>query len=158
MVDLKECRKCGETKPLGEFYRDRSRKDGRGSRCRECHATYREANRDRIRERTLRWQRENREKCREFNRRSHRKHQKRVKADRVMRRFGLTLVEYDKILARGCALCGDHDRIGIDHDHTTGRVRDALCGRCNSMLGMAADSPERLEAGAAYLRAHCDLN
>lgn len=32
----KACRTCGTTKPLDEFYADRSAKDGRGSKCRAC--------------------------------------------------------------------------------------------------------------------------
>lgn len=35
-MDEKTCTKCGETKPLDEFSRDRSKKDGRSTRCRVC--------------------------------------------------------------------------------------------------------------------------
>lgn len=34
---MKNCPKCGETKPLEEFYRCKSRGDGRTGRCRVCH-------------------------------------------------------------------------------------------------------------------------
>jgi NAD-dependent SIR2 family protein deacetylase len=40
----KRCSKCGEVKPLEGFRRDRSKKQGRYSRCRECERQY-----DRIR-------------------------------------------------------------------------------------------------------------
>jgi NAD-dependent SIR2 family protein deacetylase len=36
MTATKRCSKCGEVKPLEEFHRDRSKKLGRRSRCREC--------------------------------------------------------------------------------------------------------------------------
>ena len=36
MTETKRCSKCGEVKPLEEFRRDRSKKQGRRSRCREC--------------------------------------------------------------------------------------------------------------------------
>lgn len=36
MTGMKRCSKCGEVKPLEEFRRDRSKKLGRYSRCREC--------------------------------------------------------------------------------------------------------------------------
>jgi hypothetical protein len=39
-----------------------------------------------------------------------------------------------------------------DHCHESGLGRDLLCHRCNVLLGMAKDDPERLEAAAAYLR------
>ena len=35
-MDEKTCTKCGETKPLDEFSRQRSTKSGRRARCREC--------------------------------------------------------------------------------------------------------------------------
>ena len=41
MTGTKRCSKCGEVKPLEEFRRDRSRKLGRHSRCRECERQYR---------------------------------------------------------------------------------------------------------------------
>lgn len=34
----KRCTKCGEVKPLEEFRKDKRARDGRGSRCRVCHA------------------------------------------------------------------------------------------------------------------------
>ena len=39
----KRCSKCGEVKPLEEFRRDRSRKLGRFSQCRECVRQYERA-------------------------------------------------------------------------------------------------------------------
>lgn len=34
---MKTCTKCGETKPLEDFYSDKRRKDGRYSHCKPCH-------------------------------------------------------------------------------------------------------------------------
>jgi hypothetical protein len=42
----------------------------------------------------------------------------------------------------------------VDHCHDSGKLRDLLCSRCNVALGQADDSPERLEAMAAYIRKH----
>ena len=40
MTETKRCFKCGEVKPLEEFRRDRSKKQGRYPRCRECERQY----------------------------------------------------------------------------------------------------------------------
>lgn len=60
---MKVCRKCHETKPLDGFNRDKSRSDGRRSRCKACdserHAAYRAANSERIAEYVRGWRAEN---------------------------------------------------------------------------------------------------
>lgn len=69
----KTCTKCGETKPLDGFRRDKSKKGGRRSACTECtkesNRRYREENRDKERERSRRWREENRDKKLESDRR-----------------------------------------------------------------------------------------
>jgi hypothetical protein len=35
--DSKKCTKCGEVKPLDDYYKDRRSKDGRYSKCKICH-------------------------------------------------------------------------------------------------------------------------
>lgn len=92
-----------------------------------------------------------------------------ARRSRIKRKYGLTLDEYDAILARGCAICGSHDgrvvgkrngweappaRLCLDHDHATGKVRDALCHGCNAALGALGDNPARLRAAADYLESH----
>jgi len=70
----------------------------------------------------------------------------------------LTKEEYDRLFAaqRGvCAICSrtnpDGRALSVDHDHGTGRVRALLCLKCNTLLGMADDNPERLQLAARYL-------
>ena len=58
-----------------------------------------------------------------------------------------------------CAICkrvhvGRGDRLHIDHDHVTGKIRGLLCANCNTMLGLAGDDLDRLRAAAAYIRRH----
>lgn len=114
--------------------------------------------RQRKRDAANRWRAQNLERSRENSRRW-----------RIQKKYGLTLEEYEEILARGCAICGTHEgrivgrradkpapeqRICIDHDHTTGKVRDALCHSCNTGLGSFGDDPARLRAAAKYLETH----
>lgn len=68
-------------------------------------------------------------------------------------RYRLTHEELAALEAvAACVVCGSDERLCIDHDHVTGKVRGVLCGRCNTLLGLANDSTERLHNLAAYLR------
>lgn len=68
----------------------------------------------------------------------------------VKAKYGLTLDVYDAALAAPCAICGGVSQV-MDHDHTTGENRKALCSNCNVALGLMADDPQRLLAAAEYL-------
>lgn len=82
-METKRCSKCGETKPLGAFNRDKSRTDGRQSTCRSCKraicakyytdnlakaldyvAKYRAENKTKVRESRAKWYAEKGEKAR----------------------------------------------------------------------------------------------
>jgi len=45
---MKKCTKCKEEKPLEEFNKDKEKKDGRRSACKECSKQYYENNREKI--------------------------------------------------------------------------------------------------------------
>ncbi len=69
----------------------------------------------------------------------------------LMKRYGLTLDQYEAMVvaqAGRCALCDRAPKPGrclaVDHDHNSGRVRGLLCQACNSMLGVFERSPERV--------------
>lgn len=81
-------------------------------------------------------------------------------------RFGLSQEELTALReASGgrCTLCGELNvsgrHLAVDHDHaccpgsrSCGRcVRNLLCGKCNTGLGMFKDSPELLGKAIAYL-------
>lgn len=70
------------------------------------------------------------------------------------RKYGLELEEAEALLAKGCAICKTKDDLAIDHDHANGKVRAALCRKCNSVLGYFADDPARFRRAAEYLEAH----
>lgn len=76
--------------------------------------------------------------------------------------YGLTRGQVDAMRAAQndlCAICqqahvGSGTRLHVDHNHDTGAIRALLCGKCNTLIGLANDSPARLEQAAAYLRLH----
>jgi hypothetical protein len=66
--------------------------------------------------------------------------------------------EYEKLynLQNGCCkICGEHrDRLQVDHDHDTGKVRGLLCNTCNTGIGMLKDKPKNFNKAYEYLRNH----
>lgn len=76
----------------------------------------------------------------------------------LLRKYGLTLADYNDMLARQrgrCAICQKpfHSKPGVDHDHATGRVRGLLCSFCNTGIGLFHDDPDILRAAITYLEA-----
>ena len=58
-----------------------------------------------------------------------------------------------------CEICGTQweqgkDKLCIDHDHITGKLRGILCKHCNHVLGHAKEQIKILENAKAYLESH----
>lgn len=136
----KICCGCLRDKPLVEFHKHPKGKYGKNTRCKECVLT---------RKRSL--YRANPEKFR-LARREVAEYQRNL---HLVRKYGITIDDYDAILANqgnGCALCARQDvRLVVDHDHTTGQVRGILCYARNMAMGMAGDSADRLRVMVRYL-------
>lgn len=117
---------CHTWKHLGDFYKDKSAANGRASKCKPC--------------------------CNLLNR-----HKKRYE------RYGLTRQQFEeKFEAQNgqCAACeveleleGRRTRSPcVDHNHSTGEIRDILCTRCNLAAGNLKDSSERARKLMNYLK------
>lgn len=81
---------------------------------------------------------------------------------RNITRYGISVDEHQQMLAKQeglCAICRKppamtartSQRLHIDHDHETGKVRGLLCDRCNVGLGHFRDSSKLLAAAITYL-------
>lgn len=76
--------------------------------------------------------------------------------------YGLTLVEYQEKLAKqnhACSICNislptSGSTTNLDHDHSTGKLRDFLCMNCNRGLGHFQDNASSLNNAASYIRRH----
>ncbi|KKN82234.1 hypothetical protein LCGC14_0310470 [marine sediment metagenome] len=80
---------------------------------------------------------------------------------RLYVQYGIVEGEYEDLLVEqegGCAICHvtpfpDERKLGVDHNHRTGKVRGLLCGKCNSGLGLFLDDPDLLRTAAKYIEA-----
>lgn len=127
---MKTCPKCGETKPLDEFHKHRTAKDGRQARCKDCACRL-----------AREWQREN-------NVQSH----KRVRPDGTIPRSGMPhsrLVEIDGVLCKVCNKCETAKPLEAFYRHAAGSggVRSE-CIKCSSKNAhkWSRDNVERFRA------------
>ncbi len=76
--------------------------------------------------------------------------------------YGITLDQYMEMYDTQngrCAICGTNqqgngERLHVDHNHSTGKVRALLCKHCNHGLGMFRDSAMWCANAAVYLLLH----
>ncbi|HXD10564.1 MAG TPA: endonuclease VII domain-containing protein [Anaerolineales bacterium] len=121
-------------------------------------------NKKAILERNKKWLQENLEKSKEYRRKWLLRNGDRSLKYRLKSRFGLTVEAYIEMFsAQGgmCAICGYKpveikERLNVDHDHATGKVRGLLCPNCNKSLGLIRDSIETALKMAEYLKRSLD--
>ena len=161
---FKPCRKCGESKPLSEFYRQSGMRDGHRHNCKACHAASHHdwyvRNRACEIARVGKWQRENSEQVNLVQRRNRARRgneYKRLEREGHLRRkYGLTQNLFEAlVLAQWgkCGICGllAAPELHVDHDHRTNKVRGLLCGKCNKAIGLLNDDPQLMMAAGDYL-------
>lgn len=113
----KKCTCCGEEKSLSAFYNRSGKASQKNSHCKECEH-----------KQIYEWRKNNPDKQKIIYRRA-----------RLKAAYGLTLEQYDELLAKQnncCAICDRHEssfpiNLSVDHDHKTGEIRGLLCTYCN---------------------------
>lgn len=140
------CRICLRDLPGSAF----SAWGAKRSECRECvsvrNREYGQANRERRNERLREWRRKNPEAAKAKDLRA-----------RYQRKYRLTPEQVNELKASQegkCLICGVAGELFVDHDHTTGAVRGALCPSCNTFLGRVEANPEILQRMADYASGH----
>lgn len=151
-----------------EFYEHKYAKLGLSSQCKQCILKYQHDNRDKINERkrndgrnTLR-----NEQTRKWRRTEHGKIV--AKSIVLKKRYGISLIEYNKLLKEQdykCAVCLNSETsfdkrtnklrdLSVDHNHKTGEVRGLLCRNCNTALGSLMDNENLISALLNYIRSY----
>jgi hypothetical protein len=146
----KRCNYCARTLPFDRFGVDKSAKDGRAYRCRDCnYARYlarppRDPARESVRHAAYRA-----------------KHRARDSEKTRMKKYGLQPGAFERMLiaqSGRCAICvcafTAPSNIHVDHDHQSGAVRELLCTSCNIGLGMFKDAEGVLLDASRYIARH----
>lgn len=145
---MKQCNRCGNTKSLDDYHRNKSSKDGHMNRCKVCSAEYNKE-----------WQKRDPEKARESWKKSFAKtyDSDQQKYRKILANYGVTKEQYDLMLTKfdgACYICRIKPEgwLYVDHCHSTNVVRGLLCLGCNTALGNLKDDVQLLENAILYLR------
>lgn len=147
-IITKKCYKCQHTKPISEFNKCKSHKDGLGSYCKHCIRLLHIKNKDRITKYRKQYYTKNKKTINQRTRRHH-----------FMSRYGISEEEASQLVKNchnACQICGTRlcsaNPPHIDHNHKTGAIRGVLCRCCNSGLGLFMDNPDYLATAIRYLQ------
>lgn len=115
-------------------------------------------NRDAVRKRKKEWNVANSDKINQYKKEWYSKNPHRVKDGLLRRLYGITFEQYEqmRVSQNGCcAICGNPFRDGkdtqVDHNHTTGKIRQLLCSHCNTGIGNLMDDVSILAKAIEYL-------
>jgi hypothetical protein len=155
LIGDKDCSRCRETLPQYEYHLSIRGKFGLSNHCKRCN---------------LKSAQKHYAENRDVRLRTAKDRSTRLPFFRRNRKYGIDFESFWAErggLCEACSVvtakrgCGPNSAT-VDHDHsccagnwsnTCGRcVRGLLCSACNRILGIANDSPKRLEGCIAYLR------
>ncbi len=138
MFNLKECVGCKKLKPITDFTKSKTNKNGRKTKCKTCHLIY----------------------DKEYRRRN-----PQLTRKRTFRLHNITEEFYNELFEKqngACAICKHTQNysLNIDHDHNccSGKyscgqcVRGLLCNLCNMFLGRIDDDVDEVKR---YLEGVC---
>jgi len=179
MTNLRKCTSCGVVNDGENFHKGSPAKDGYQSRCKSCRNSYIVENKKRFpvdksiaskackkcfKERgSDKFHSNNSQidglspyckKCSAKKRKSYYTLEYRASL------YNLDINALKNMLEGGCMICGSHERLVIDHDHSCcdkqnyscGEcVRGVLCNRCNIGLAHFADNILKLHNAIKYL-------
>lgn len=144
----KKCKKCGVSKSVDQYGRHPNTRDKLRTSCKGCNSLS-----------SAEWNKAHPEKVQAWREGNADRVQRIERNSRYQQRYGITLERYEALLAEQggvCAICKSDTLVkmhfSVDHCHKTGKVRALLCQHCNAGLGNFKDSPEIMDAAAAYVR------
>lgn len=142
--------------------RTREHKRKHKEKVKEWSKVYREKHKEDISKRNRERRLANIEKYKEREKNASKKNPTRRKTAQLRRDYNITYDDYNNMLLKqnySCAICGTHQdnlrqKLCIDHNHATGKIRSLLCHGCNLILGNCLESITVLENAIKYLKLH----
>jgi hypothetical protein len=131
-----KCKKCGENKPLTDYYKTTDRKSGHKTICKVC------INADPLSETRKAY-------MRDYGKKYH-----------LKKTYNLTQEQYNNKLKEQnhkCAICeideteAPKQKLCVDHCHVTNEIRGLLCHNCNVSIGLLKESINTLTKAISYL-------
>lgn len=152
---MKRCCKCKLDKPIEDFSKNQSK-------CKECDKAYYLSNQEKrkmyMRSFTKKHYIKNKDIINKKLKVYRDKHKPQYDEYGYKYRYNLTMDQLRQMFVSQngcCAICNDkfksRQQTHIDHNHTTGKVRQLLCRRCNTMLGFAKENISILAKAVEYL-------
>jgi len=105
---------------------------------------------------------------RQWSREDRKRNPRKYKDQSLRKSYGINIEEFE-LMQRNqgnrCAICrkeetaknpktGDVRDLAVDHCHDTDKVRELLCGQCNTAIGSFKDDIELLKQAVLYLEKH----
>ena len=178
---MKKCSVCKNEYSLDEFRKDNSRKDGIHCTCNKCNLNIQRnwylKNKEKAKALALENYHKNKDKInirrkldRELNPEKY-KPKNKIKYDPIKGKeyswknagiLDMNVEKYNELLViqdYKCSICLTHasnfkKALGVDHNHSTGKVRGLLCTNCNRALGYLKESEESVINLLNYIKCH----
>ena len=124
---------CNTEKEFSFFSKDTRAKSGYQTRCKSCQAAVKKEMAGYYREKHL------------------------------QKKYGISQADYEQMLEEQqgcCAICGieekycENQRLAVDHNHKTEKVRALLCKKCNQAIGLLQDNADFAYSAYQYLKEH----
>lgn len=173
-METKICTVCELKKPVSDFYKRGNNKLKYRSECKECslkqrkkynighkkeaseyHKSYGIKNRKKLNKYRRDYNAKNPNKMNEY-RKKYRENNDTDRMAEIKRKYGLSKEGYYYMLDiqdNKCKICGkEMEKICIDHNHITGKIRGLLCNNCNLGIGNLQENPFILIKTVEYLK------
>jgi len=156
---MKKCICCNINKTNLEFGIKSSEKDGLNYYCRKCMEIKRKN-----------YENKNPNSVKKINKNYYQKHKQNILKNKkeyrtnnpekckewvLKERYNISLKDYNKLLKNQnnkCKICLKKNKLVVDHDHKTGKVRGLLCNHCNTGIGFLKENLNILKNSIKYLQ------